>query len=78
VHLLGLGPKPIGARRLDVGTLTRALDDLVHRPRFALEAARVGRLLRAEPGVEAAAAAIEREAGFELAGTAALRAVAER
>jgi hypothetical protein len=78
VHALGLGPRPILARRLDVPKLARALAELAHPPSYALEAARVGRLVQQERGVEAAVDAIEHAVGCEPALPAEPREVAAR
>ena len=55
---LGAGPAPLPQKRLTGTALARALDE-TQRPEIISRAADIGAAVRAEPGAEAAAEAIE-------------------
>ncbi len=61
VYKMGLGPRPICREKLTARNLARALNQLTTQPAYALAAAKVGRRLRAENGVCAAADIMEKE-----------------
>lgn len=62
VHELGVGVRPVPRHKLTVESLSAGLDRLVRDPRIRDAAATLGRKIRAEQGVQAAVAAIERRA----------------
>lgn len=73
IAVLELGPRPILVSKLTTGKLAVALRELVRNQSFALNAARVGRGLRAERGTDAAVEVIEDIAGRACASLVARR-----
>jgi UDP:flavonoid glycosyltransferase YjiC (YdhE family) len=63
VSSLGLGPAPIPVSQLSVGRLAEAIARLVREPSYALRAAQIGRIVRAEPGTSGAVDVIEAAGG---------------
>ncbi|MEP7239551.1 MAG: glycosyltransferase [Devosia sp.] len=59
VYELGLGPRPVKARKLTPQILASALDDLATTPSFATAAAAMGERLRLEDGTNRAVDVIE-------------------
>ena len=63
VSSLGLGPAPIPVSKLSVGKLADAIARMVREPSYALRAAQIGRIVRAEPGTTGALEVIEAASG---------------
>lgn len=59
VFQLGVGPKPIPAKRITPGRLASALDTVLHDSAIIDQAQRIGEKLQAEDGVGQAVAYIQ-------------------
>ncbi|MGW1871601.1 glycosyltransferase [Streptomyces mauvecolor] len=59
IHALGAGPRPLPARKLTAASLGDAIATALHDRRMRETAARLGKQIRAESGVERACQAIE-------------------
>jgi sterol 3beta-glucosyltransferase len=59
VHRLGAAPEPLPRQELTIGRLTAALRAAVGSPMMRASAEALGRLIRAEDGVETAVRAFE-------------------